>query len=262
MNEDKKIEEQIKKQDEPKEEQPVETVEETVEQPVEEKAEPVEEKTEEVAKEDAEEAPVEEEVVKKTEEPVEEKKSVEEPVEKKEDVKSTEITVKLDVSEFKEEFAKMADSIKDLTDKFSQVEEKLSKSAPTEGASVEKTKETPEEVAKVEAPKEEDAGVEKQESSPEGANEAVLKAIESLKSEVFNRLKKLEDQPAPSKVVFNKDFVGAKDTDEPTVEKINDRLNELTKLMTTDPSRYMRENMADEAIALVKQKKALLASTK
>ncbi len=253
MSEEKKVEEQIKKQEEAKvEEAPVV---ETPEVETKEEVVTTEQPTEEAAKEEAPvETPAEEPVV-ETPVPVVE----EQPVEKAEEVKPTEITVKLDTSDFKEEFSKMADAIKTVADKISQVEEKISKSAPTDGASVEKKEETPVEVAKTEAPKEEDAKVEKTESSPAGANDDILKSIAELKSELTMRLEKLESEPAPTKVVFSKDFGGQKqETEEMTVEKINARLEELSKVMSTDPARYIRDNMADEAIALVKQKKAML----
>lgn len=178
-------------------------------------------------------------------------------VEKKEEVKAPEIIVKVDITELKDEFKKLADSFRDVLDKVTKVEEKISKQAPAVVAPAEK-KDAPVEVAKTEVTPKEEVKVEKKaDTSSEGASEAILKSLEDIKKSFEERIEKLEKQPAPSKVVFSKEFGGSKDEGEMTVEKINARLDELKKVMTDDPARYMKDNMADEAIALVKQKKAL-----
>ena len=264
MDKDKKIEEKIIKQ----EEVVVEEKKEEVVTPV------VEEKKEE--------APVveekKEEVIEKKEEPkikdgdacmmadgktkgmmkdgkcMPEAKKVEKVEDKKEEVKAPEVTVKVDASEFKEVLKEFSKEFSKMVETISKVEEKISKTVSAEKAAEEK-KDAPKEVAKVEvAPKEEVKVEKKSDASAEGA---ILVKLEEIKKEFENRLKKLEDQPAPSKVVFSKDFGGGKDAEEMTVEKINARLDELKKIMNEDPTKYMKENMADEAISLVKNKKAL-----
>lgn len=250
MNEEKKIEEKIIKQ----EEKPVvEEKKEEVKPVVEEKKDEIVEKKAPQPK-DGDACTMEDGKTKgmmKGGKCIPEAKKVEKVEEKKEEVKAPEVTIKVDASEFKEVLKEFSKEISKVVETISKVEEKISKTVPAEKAAEEK-KDAPKEVAKVEvAPKEE---VKKSDASAEGA---ILTKLEEIKKQFEERIAKLESQPAPSKVVFSKDFGGGADAETMTKDKINGRLDELKKMMTDDPAKYMKENMADEAISLVKQKKAL-----
>lgn len=150
-----------------------------------------------------------------------------------------------------------------VTQKFDEIKD-LVKQAPADGAA---GVETPKkEEAKVEAPKEE-VKVEKTETvektdevkkttgaSSEGASdEKLLKELQELKASVLKRLDKLENSPAPSKVVFSKAVGGEMNADD-NKQQVDDRLVELEKKRDAGTITNVER---DEAWDLIKQKKTL-----
>lgn len=211
----------------------------------------------EVTEEKSEETPVEAKAEEaEAEKPAEEAKEVaDDPEVTKADAE--EIVVKLDFSDFKEQFEKMVspliENVKSLTEKV----DGLAKAAPTEGAA--DAEETPTEEAEKsekteEAPKEE---VKKSDTSSEGASEttALMEKLNSLKTELEARLTKIEAQPAPSKVVVVRPGTEEGKTE---MQKISDRLGEIEKIRDADPAGYMRNtDLIDEALNLVAEKRRL-----
>lgn len=211
-----------------------EAEEESVEEESTEKAEDTEEEDETESEDEAEE---------EDEEPEEEETEEEEESEKAE---TAEVT--LGVEELKSLFKSLSEELGEtLGERLDNLEELL-KSAPTEGASDE---ETPEE-EEVDEPEEEETKKVKDGASSEGA-EKILKNLENL----AERVKKLEESPAPSSVVVSK-VVGDEDGNETDsdLDKIEKRLDELYKIRKSEPHKFTDELQA-EAFKLLDKKTAL-----
>jgi hypothetical protein len=221
------VTETVKTEEQPKVEPVVETV---VEQPV-----------VEVVKEEPKAEPVKEEPVK------EEVKTEPEAPKAEEKVETPEV-VKVDTSELKEVMAEFAKQMKHLSHSIKKAVKSIK--VPAEVAPVVEPKV---EVTKVEAPKEE-VKVEKTVTTPEGtSNPEVLEALK----EIQKRLKSLEDSPAPSKVIFSKNFLaeGVEDT-KSELEKVESRISELDKIRKASPSEFT-EALQDEAFSLINKREAL-----
>lgn len=221
---------------------------------------------EEVAKEDESEGEGEEETVEKAEDGEGEEEVEEDEADSEEE--GEEIIVKLSFDDLKPELEKfvtpLVEKVDALTEKFDTLTEKLAKQAPAEAGS--DTKETTTEKAE-KAEKTADASTEdvtKSGKSSEGAsaNEAILKSINELKESFETRIKALEDQPAPSKVVvFRKGQTedGGEEGGENRVKAIETRLAEIAKVRDTDPIGYNRQpQLADEAMELIAEKRYLM----
>lgn len=214
------------------------------------KAEEGVEATEEVK---SEEAPAEAKVEEaEAEKPAEQAKEVADKSEMQK-ADDQEIVVKLDFSDFKEQFEKMVspliENVKSLTEKV----DGLAKAAPTEGAA--DAEETPTEVAE-EAPKEE---VKKSDTSSEGAsddkNSQLMEMMSKFKNDLEARLTKIEEQPVPSKVVVVRPGTEEGKTE---IQKIDDRLSDIAKMRDTDPVSYMRNRpVIEEAMNLIAEKRRL-----
>jgi len=270
--------EEIKQEDEVVEEAPAEEVveeapveeaaaEEAVEDaPVAEEAdeEVVEKADEEVAEEEvAEEVADEEALEEPAEEPVAEEAVADEPVE--EAVEEDVVEKRLDkiesaVTTLAESVNKLVDSLKKQEDPAEGVPaegETPKEDAPVEEPAVE---EVVEEAVVEEEPKEE---VNEVDTSSGGASEEadaeMAKAIRELKE----RLEKVEQSPAPSKVVLYPQVFGEKaEKVDKSLEEVTTRLDALKKMQNENPVVYMKEGFVDEAFELLKQKKALEAKAK
>lgn len=231
--------------EEKSEEKAEETTEETTEAPA-----------EEAKAEDAGEAKSEEAEAEKTEEEVKEVADKAE-MQKADD---KEIVVKLDFSDFKEQFEKMVSPLIEKIDAVNTKVDGIGKAAPAEGAA--DAEETHTENAE-KSEKTEDASkeeVKKSDTSSEGAetgNEKLVEMIKSIKDSLEARLTKIESQPAPSKVVV---VTKADNAEEPTeLQKVSDRLTEIEKMRDEDPASYMRNTaLVDEALTLVEKKRKLM----
>ncbi len=223
--------------------------------------EKTEEKTDEKSSEKVEET---EEVVETTEVPVE---TVEEKVEEKTDEESSETVEKTEEkieetqkacgkkkSKTSKKIKSILRTVKALDVKMEKVLESLAKvSVPAEGAS--EIVETPKEEEKVEAEKIDkvDSEVEKSQDKSSGESAKLLETIEKLQ----DRIKKLEDLPAPSKVVLSKNFISEEQTEESELQKIEDRLSEIQQIRKSDPQKYQKQNLVDEAFSLIEKKREL-----
>ena len=245
------------KTEEPEKVEKVEDEKEATEKP--EPVEKAEEPEEEVEKADEPEEEVE------AEEPEEEVEKAEEEVEKAEEVEKTE--EKAEAKEEPKAYEALLDAISKLNEKIDGLSE-LVKQSPDEGVAA--TEETPKEGAKSEAPEEEVTKVDEPEPEPEeekaeaktekvdkadtssDGDSEVLKALEEMQA----RIKKLEEAPAPSKVVVSKGFVGSLKEDTNRLDEISKRLKEIEKIRDDEPNRYT-ESLMDEALTLVDERKML-----
>jgi len=156
---------------------------------------------------------------------------------------------------------KIEDALASLDKKLEEIKD-LVKQAPAEGASdrgtpkeeaekaseAEKVSETKETKVEAEKALEEEVG-----KTGTSSEEALLKIL----SEIKERLKKIEEQPAPSKVVVSKSFVGEPDVSvSEEIKKIDARLAEIASIRDHKPFEYT-DALADEAIDLIKRRKAL-----
>jgi len=104
---------------------------------------------------------------------------------------------------------------------------------------------------KVEA-KEEVKKTESSETAKADTSSRVASELATILGEIRDRIKKLEESPAPSKVVFSKGFVGEEGSEE--VKKIETRLTELTQKREKG---QLSDKEVDEALDLIKRKKTL-----
>lgn len=224
------------------EENPVE--EPKVEEPIKEEPkteEPVKEekpKTEEPTKTEEPVAPV-------TEEPVKEEPKVEEKVE-------TAQVVKIDTSALEETLAKVVKRLSVVSKRISKVAKSIK--TPAEGAPVEEQpKVEVKKIKKVKTPKEE-VKVEKTDTSSGEVSKAILSELKDLKE----RLLKLENSPAPSKVIMSKSYL-LEDDDEPkaALEKIEKRLSELDEIRKASPVAFT-DALQNEAFSLINKRDAIL----
>lgn len=259
--EEVKADEAVESKEEEKTEEVVEEVKTEEAEAAEEKAEEAKEETteapvEEAKADDAGEAKTEEAEAEKSEEEV---KEVADTVEmKKSD--DQEIVVRLDFSDFKEQFEKMVSPLVEKVDALNTKVDGIAKAAPAEGAAdseethVEKAEKTE---TSEDASKEE---VKKSDTSSEGAsetgNEKLIEMIKSIKDGLEARLTKIESQPAPSKVVVVKADGEPEMTE---LEKVDARLSEIAKVRDADQAAYMRNTeLVDEALTLVEKKRKLM----
>ncbi|MDP2670849.1 MAG: hypothetical protein Q8P13_00040 [bacterium] len=173
---------------------------------------------------------------------------------------------------------KVSDLVKQVMEKLDAIEASLKKgdSASAEGAASEEA--VPEGGAE-KAPVEEEApatsNVVEEDASPEGAEE-IAKASEVLvkisdKLEKFEkslnerldkldgRVNKLEEQPAPSKVVSGQVVSKVKaDNSSPRLEEIEKELNELEEMKKSYLDRYQKEKKWEKAFELIAEKNSLL----
>jgi hypothetical protein len=232
----------------------IKKVEEVVAEPVKTEEQPkvveeveVEVKPVEVVKEEPKVEPIKVEPVK--EEPKkEEVKTEPEPVKVEEKVETPEMA-KVDTSELKEVMADFAKQMKHLSKSIRKAVRSIK--APAEAAPV--TVEPKVEVEKVETPKEE-VKVEKTVTPPEGTSNPELLA--ELKK-IQERLKQLEDSPAPSKVIISKNYL-TETVDDPKseLEKVEARLSELDKIRKANPSEFI-DSLQTEAFVLINKRDAL-----
>jgi len=158
---------------------------------------------------------------------------------------------------YAERFEKLFESVESLNKNVSKLAD-LVKASAEEAPKVEAPKKA--EVKKIvkvekaeEAKKEEVHKAKKAISTSSGeASEKLLKVIDDLKG----RIKKLEESPAPAKVIVSKTFAGD-DEDKQDLQKVEKRLAELTKIRDEKPLEYT-EKLESEAYDLVKLKKALV----
>lgn len=258
------------------EEATAETVEETKEEAKAEEAatDATEEKSEEKAEETTEETTEAAATEEKSEEAGEAKTEEAEAEKSEEEVKEVadkaemqkaddkEIVVKLDFSDFKEQFEKMVSPLIEKIDAVNTKVDGIGKAAPAEGAA--DAEETHTENAE-KSEKTEDASkeeVKKSDTSSEGAsetatNDKIIEMIKGIKDSLEARLTKIESQPAPSKVVVVTKSDNAEETSE--LQKVSDRLSEIEKMRDEDPASYMRNTaLVDEALTLVEKKRKLM----
>lgn len=204
---------------------------------------------------------LEEEVAEKVDEPVEEAKAEEGEVEAKPDVDA---------------MTKLIDAISKLSEKIDTLVEKRSPdegAAATEEAPVEKAEEEAheEDVEKVDEAKVETEPVkeEKVDAEPEVTKVdtssdddrlvEMMKVIDEQKKvneDLQARLKKLEDQPAQSKVVVSRESTIQADSTKDELTKIETRLSEIADIRDTNISKYT-EALMDEALRLIAKRDAL-----
>ncbi len=93
-------------------------------------------------------------------------------------------------------------------------------------------------------------------ASPEGALETILEKLGGLET----RLKKIEDQPAPSKILSPYTLQKGQPTEGEADElkKIDTRLGELGNIRANNLESYQLTGLADEAFRLIKRKKELV----
>jgi len=197
------------------------------------------------------------EEVKKEETPVVETPVVEvKPEEvKKEEVIETPVVVKVDTSSLEEALSKMGKRLSKISKRLSKVSESINTPiVKVEEVKKEEVIETPvvevkEEVEKVETP-----------VVATRTDEETQKLLSEI-SDLKDRLTKMENSPAPSKVIISKNYLLADNNDDPkaTLEKVEKRLSELDEIRKANPVAFT-ESLQNEAFRLINQKDAILGN--
>jgi len=206
------------------------------------------------------ETPVVEVKTEKVETPVVEVKKEEVKVEevKKEEVKvETPVVVKVDTSSLEEALTKMSKRLSKISKRISKVAESIK----TPIVKVEEVKvETPVIETPVVEVKKEEVKVEKVETPVVRSDEETQKLLSEI-SDLKDRLTKMENSPAPSKVIISKNYLLADNNDDPkaTLEKVEKRLSELDEIRKANPV-ALTESLQNEAFRLINQKDALLGN--
>jgi hypothetical protein len=174
---------------------------------------------------------------------------------KKEEVVETPVVVKVDTSSLEEALSKMGKRLSKISKRLSKVSESINTPiVKVEEVKKEEVIETPvvevkEEVEKVETP-----------VVATRTDEETQKLLSEI-SDLKDRLTKMENSPAPSKVIISKNYLLADNNDDPkaTLEKVEKRLSELDEIRKANPVAFT-ESLQNEAFRLINQKDAILGN--